>query len=264
MPVLVAPADTPVGVPLVQALREDGAEVRAYATGDGDVPSLRAAGAFVAVGDLDDEGRLDAAMTDAHTVIALHADPLVPDARVLDDHLRVLLTAARKAEVQRVVVRSVPRAPDGNDPLRRVCAAVEHALAELAVPTMAVRTSLVDTTALHDALASISPRDVDPDLPVAPITVGDVVEALVALDAVRGTARVGHATFRLQGRARTLHDYLDHVGSSGDLVGRVYTPGARVPLLGPALATPWVEAEDETVADLLAFADLRPTPLGPQ
>ena len=264
MPVLVAPADTPVGVPLVRALREDGAEVRAYATGHGDVSSLRAAGAFVAVGDLDDEGRLDAAMTDAHTVIALHVDPLVFDARVLDDHLRVLLTAARKAEVQRLVVRSVPRASDGDDPLRHVCAAVEQALVALTVPTVAVRTSLVDTAALRDALASTSPRQVDPDLPVAPITPGDVVEALVALDAVRGTARAGHATFRLQGRTRTLHDYLAHVGTSGDLVGRVYTPGDRVPLLGPALATPWVEAEDETVADLLAFAGLTPSPLRPQ
>lgn len=263
MPVLVAPADTPVGVPLVRALRADGAEVRAYATGGGDVPALRAAGAFVAVGDLDDEGRLDAAMTDAHTVIGLHADPLVPDARGLDDHLRVLLTAARKAEVQRLVVRSVPRVRNGDDPLRRVCAAVEDALVELPMPTVAVRTSLVDTTALRDALVSTSPRHLDRDLPVAPITVGDAVEALVALDAVRGTARAGHATFRLQGRPGPLQDYLDHVDTSGGLVGRVYTPGDRVPLLGPSLATPWVEAEDATVADLLAFAELAPSPLAP-
>ena len=263
MPVLVAPADTTVGVSLVQSLRADGAEVRAYATGAGDVPTLRAAGAFVAVGDLDDEGRLDAAMTDAHTAIALHADPLAPDAGVLDGHLRVLLTAARKAEVQRLVVRSVPRPEDGGDPLRRVCAAVERALVELPVPTVAVRTSLVDTTALRDALASTSPRHVDPDLSVAPITVGDVAAALVALDAVRGTARAGHATFRLQGHVRGLRDYLDHVGTSGDLVGRVYMPGDRVPLLGPALATSWVETVDATVADLLAFADRTPSPLAP-
>lgn len=260
MPVLVAPADTTIGVPLVRALREDGAEVRAYATGEGDVPALRAAGAFVAVGDLDDEGRLDAAMTDAHTVISLHADPLAPDARRLDDHLRVLLTAARKAEVARLVVRSVPRVADDADPLRRVCAGIEAALAELAMPTVAVRTSLVDSPALRDALVSVAPRDVDPDLPVAPVVVDDVVAALVALDAVRGTATRGHATFHLQGRARTLQGYLDRVGTER-LVGRVYTPRTRVPLLEPSLATPWVEVEDATVADLLAFAELTPSPL---
>lgn len=259
MPVLVAPADTPVGVALVRALREDGAEVRAYATGDGDVPALRAAGAFVAVGDLDDEGHLDAAMTDAHTVIGLHADPLASDARRLDEHLRVLATAAWKAEVARLVVRSVPRAPTGTDPLRRVCAGIEGVLAELAMPTVAVRTSLVDTTALRDALASLPRRHLEPQLEVAPLAVADVVDALVALDAVRGTATQGHATFRLQGRARTLAAYLDLVG--GDLVGRVYTPRHRLPLLAPALTTAWTEQADDTIADLLAFADLTPSML---
>lgn len=260
MPVLVVPADTPLGVPLVRALREDGAEVRAYATGDGDVPALRAAGAFVAVGDLDDEGRLDAAMTDAHTVVALHADPLADDARRLDEHLRVASTAATKAGIARLVVRSVPQPDAGDDPLRRVCAAIEGALAELPLPTVAVRTSLVDTTPLRDALVSVPPRELDRSLPVAPITVTDVVDALVALDAVRGTASSGHATFRLQGTSRPLGAYLDHLGG-GDLVGRVYTPGARVPLLGPALRTPWVEDTDARVADLLDFADLTPSPL---
>lgn len=260
MPVLVAPADTPLGVALVRALRDDGAEVRAYATGDGDVPALRAAGAYVAVGDLDDEGHLDAAMTDAHTVIGLHADPLAGDARHLDEQLRVLVTAAWKAEVSRLVVRSVPRASSGADPLRRVCAGIEGALADLSMPTVAVRTSLVDTTALRDALASLPRRDVDARLDVAPLAVADVVDALVALDAVRGTATQGHATFRLQGRPRTLGAYLDHV-ATGDLVGRVYTPRDRVPLLAPSLATAWAEEADATVADLLAFADLTPSVL---
>lgn len=261
MPVLVAPADTPLGVPLVRALRADGAEVRAYATGDGDVPALRAAGAFVAVGDLDDEGHLDAAMTDAHTVIALHADPLAPDARQLDDHLRVVLTAAWKAEVSRLVVRSVPRPDPAGDPLRRVCAGIEAALVDLAMPTVAVRTSLVDTPALRDALVSVGTRGADQGLPVAPIVLDDVVDALVALDAVRGTLQEGHATFHLQGRPRTLAGYLDHLGTA-DLVGRVYTPASRVPLLAPSLGASWVESEDGTVADLLAFAGLAPSGLG--
>jgi uncharacterized protein YbjT (DUF2867 family) len=260
VPVLVAPADTPLGVALVRALRADGAEVRAYATGAGDVGALRALGAFVAVGDLDDEGRLDAAMTDAHTVIGLHADPLAPDAALLAAHLRVLLTAAEQAAVQRLVVRSVPR-PGEADPLRHVCADIEAALASMPLPTMAVRTSLVDQPALRDALVSLggaAPADVD----VAPLHPDDVVDALVALDAARATATEGHVVFRLQGRPRSLGAYLDHAGGGG-LVGRVWTPTDRVPLLRTALATPWSEPDDDATADLLAFAGHAARPLAP-
>lgn len=262
MPVLVAPADTPLGVTLVRALLADGAEVRAYATGDGDVGALRAAGAFVAVGDLDDEGRLDAAMTDAHTVVALHADPLVRDADDLDADLRTFLTAAEKAAVARVVVRSVPRPTEGGDDLRRVCAGIEAALVELPLPTIAVRTALVDTTGLRDALVSAVGGSVDRAVEVATLHPDDVVDALVALDAARSTATSGHVVFRLQGAPRTLGAYLDHLGDGG-LVGRVYTPVDRVPLLRSALATAWSEREDDATADLLTFAELAPRRLAP-
>ena len=256
MPVLVAPADTPLGVSLVRSLADRGGEVRAYATGAGDVGALRAAGAFVAVGDLDDEGRLDAAMTDAHTVIGLHLDPLAPDADQLDHDVQVLLVAAGKAQVRRVVLRSVPGAADDADPIRRVAARAEAALADLAMPTMAVRTSLVDTTAMRDALASRPPGEVE----VAPLHPDDVVDALVALDDARTTLDAGHATFRLQGPVRSLASYVEHAGSS--MVGRVWTPPERVPLLGPSLDGPWVEETGPLVADLLEFAGLVPRSLG--
>ena len=262
MPVLVAPADTPLGVALVRALRADDAEVRAYATGDGDVGALRASGAFVATGDLDDEGLLDAAMTDSHTVVGLHADPLLGDASRLDTALRVFLTAAEKAGVARVVVRGVPRPSPHADPLRRVCAGIEAAMQAMAVPTMAVRTSLVDTPALRDALVSVAGAAVDPDLEVAPLHVDDVTAALVALDAARATSTTGHVVFRLQGRRRRLGDYLDHLGR-GDLVGRVYRPADRVPLLRPSLDSPWVETEAGATADLLSFAERTPLALAP-
>ena len=259
MPVLVAPADTPLGVALVHALRADGAEVRAWATGDGDVGALRAAGAFVAVGDLDDEGRLDAAMTDAHTVIALHAHPLVRDAAHLDADLRALLTAAEKAEVSRLVVRGVPRPAEGDDPLRQVCLGVEDALEAMALTTMVVRTSLVDAPDLRDALVSTAATLPDAEVEVAPVHPDDVVDALVALDAARSTATGGHLVLRLQATPRPLRRYLDHLGDA--MVGRVYVPAARVPLLAPSLTTPWVEPDDDTTADLLAFAGITPRPL---
>lgn len=256
MPVLVAPADTPLGVAFVASLRRLGAEVRAYATGAGDVGALRSAGAFVAVGDLDDEGRLDAAMTDAHTVVALHADPLAADAEALDTHLRVFLTAAYKAEVARLVVRSVPRASADGDPLRAVCGSIEQALDALPLPTVAVRTSLVDTPALRDAVVSLGASRIDPDVQVATLHPDDVVDALVALDDARSTMAEGHAVFHLQGRPRSLVSYLDHCGAG--LVGRVYTPSTKVPLLAASLQTAWSEPDDGETADLMAFAGLSP------
>ena len=89
----------------------------------------------------------------------------------------------------------------------------------------------------------------------------DVVDGLVALDAARSTAAEGHLVLRLQGPRRPLRRYLDRVGDS--LVGRVYVPADRVPLLAPALATAWSEPDDDTTADLLAFAGLTPRPLAP-
>lgn len=261
MPVLVAPADTPLGVALVRALRVSGAEVRAYATGAGDVGALRAAGAIVATGDLDDEGRLDAAMTDAHTVVGLHADPLERDPARLDLHLRVLLTAAEQAGVARLVVRSVPGPDPGGDPLRRVCAGIEQAMEGIGLPTIAVRTALVDTPALRDALVSMAATVPDASVDVAPVHVDDVVGALVALDEARSTAPTGHVVFRLQGRPRTLAAYLDHLGEG--MVGRVYTPAARTPLLRAALGRAWSEPDDDATADLLAFAGLTPRRLAP-
>lgn len=259
MPVLIVPADTEIGVPLAQELRSAGAEVRACVTGAGDVPALRAAGAYVAVGDLDDEGLLDAAMTDVHTVVALHADPLVTDAGALDRDLRTTLTAAHEAGVSRLVVRSVPRPAGGgtDDDLRRVCAGIEQALVELPLPTVAVRTSLVDTPAVRDALVSAMGR-LDDEVEVAPVHLDDVVAGLVALDEARGSM-VGHATFRVQGPPQPLRDYLELVGDG--LVGRRYTPAAEVPLLAAALATAWSEPVDDRTADLLAFADLEARPV---
>lgn len=252
MPVMVVPADTTLGLPLVEALAEVGGQVRAYASGEGDIPALRAAGAFVAVGDLDDEGKLDAAMAQVHTVISLHADPLVPSADGLAAQLDATITAASHAEVSRLVVRSVPGAPTGTDPLRRVLAEVESRLQSLPLPTVAVRTSLVDVDEVRDAVVSRAGEVADRSVAVDPIDAATVMAALVALDDARGSM-VGHATFRLQGPERTLQEWLDELG--GDLVGRRWVPAGDHPLLVSSLASPWREPADGRTADLLAFAE---------
>jgi hypothetical protein len=67
MPVLVTSAQHPLARRIALRLLEEGGEVRAYAHGA--VADLRAAGAIVASGEVDDEGRLEAAMVQVHTVV---------------------------------------------------------------------------------------------------------------------------------------------------------------------------------------------------
>ncbi len=161
--------------------------------------------------------------------------------------------------MSRLVVRSVPRPTEGDDALRQVCAGVEDALVAMPLPTMVVRTSLVDAPDLRDALVSAAGTLPDTDVEVAPLHTDDVVDALVALDAARSTTTEGHLVLRLQGTRQPLRGYLDHLGDA--MVGRVYVPASRVPLLAPSLMTPWGEPDDDTTADLLAFAELTPRPL---
>ncbi len=247
MPVFVLPADTELGLSLVRALRADGAQVHAYATGAGDVAALRATGAHVAVGDLDDVGRIESAMTGVHTVMAVQADPTWPDLDDLDTSLRTILSAAVGAEVQRVILRSVPGAAAGaSDLLRHVCGTAEEAARDMDLPTFAVRTSLVRTTRLQDALASLPPRLRAATTPIAPMSVDDLVTGLVALDAARSTATSGHALFVAHGEVTTLADDL---GEDDGMVGRTRLAPDEVPLLAPSLATSWVD-DDPVAADL--------------
>ncbi|MEX2504715.1 MAG: hypothetical protein WD378_07685, partial [Egicoccus sp.] len=66
MPVLVTAAHRPLAKQIALRLLQEGGEVRAY--GSGDTSQLRSAGAFVATGTADDEGRLESAMAEVHTV----------------------------------------------------------------------------------------------------------------------------------------------------------------------------------------------------
>ncbi len=264
MPVLVTAADTPFGERLVGRLLAQGGEVRAYCTGGGDVAAIRSAGAFVAVGDLDDEGRLEAAMTDAHTVVHWQVGPLASSAEVLRRDAGVVVRAAANAGVQRLIVRSVAGA-GGADPLRAVAGEIEGALRMAPVPSVVLRPSLVDTSGLRDALASARLHPEMRETVVAPVREEDLVAVVVALDAVRSTAHRGHVVFTADGPARmTLGEYLARVGlgdptPAGHLVGHVWRPSASVPLLGPALGGSWVA--DPGLPDVWSFTGVAPTPL---
>jgi uncharacterized protein YbjT (DUF2867 family) len=267
MPVLVTGAHRPLARRIAAALLEDGGEVRAHASGD--VGVLRAAGAIVASGTGDDEGHLEAALAQVHTVVHVGRGLLAPAPEVLVSEAAVLARAATGAGVRRIVALSVPGAGVGaDDPLRAAMGEVERTLATAPVPTVAVRTSLVDTPATRDALATAGLSPEEREAPVAPVRVEDVVALVVAFDRLRSSAATGHATFRADGpTVLTLGAYLERVGvarpGSGSLVGRRALDPARVPMLLPSLRGRWV-GDDADGPDAWSFTGTLPGVVGPR
>ncbi len=209
MPVFVTHADTAVGVALVEALTGDGADVRAFASGEGDVAAVRDAGAIVALGDHDDEGHLEAAMTHAHTVVVPHVGWLTSATQVSRDW-PTIVRAAVQAEVSRIVVVSlVGAAPDATLPLLAALGAVETDLVAAAPQTLVVRTDGVVEDGHADVAAILSTVSDCDGAVMAPVERPDLVRGLVALDAARSGRSGGHALFTALGRPRPLGSGID-------------------------------------------------------
>jgi len=269
VPVLVTAGHQPLARRLAIRLLEEGGEVRVASTGD--VSALRAAGAFVATADRDDEGRLEAALAQVHTVVHVGGGiATAPPQRIVDD-ARTLARAATGAGVQRIVMLSLPGASaEAADPLRRAKAAAEEAIAEVACQTIVVRVGLVDTPALRDALLT---GGLDPGLmarDVRPVRLADLLELVVAFDRARAYTEVGHLVVTADGPTpMSVAGYLDRViGRGAGRVGRVGRVGRRLPdsstlqRLTATLSGPWVD-EGAHLVDGWAFAGLEPGTPGP-
>jgi uncharacterized protein YbjT (DUF2867 family) len=261
MPVLVTAAHQPLARRLAARLLEEGGEVRVYTSGE--VASLRAAGAFVATGTRDDEGRLEAALAQVHTVVHVGGGIATPDPEQLVRDARVLARAATGAEVRRVVMLSLPGAdPDAEDPLRAAKGRVEAVLAAIPCPTITLRVGLVDTPLLRDALIT---SGLEPDLldtEVAPVRAADVAELVVAFDRARSRSPEGHLVVAADGPQRlSLAGYLDRVSvdrpGRGSLVGRRIPDPAAAERLVSILRGPWWST-DPTIVDGWSFAGLDP------
>ncbi len=201
MPVFVTAADHGIGPALVSALRADGADVRAFARGTGDVGALRTAGAFVAVGDLDDEGHLDAAMTDAHTVVVPTAT-WSADPDDLEVEVATIARAARLAAVRRVVLVSLCGAdPASAAPLLAAFGRAEEAVVAAGMQVVAVRTDGIVEHGVVDVVSGLSGCD---DEVLAPVQADRLVAGLVALDAARSSRDDGHALFTALGEHATV------------------------------------------------------------
>jgi uncharacterized protein YbjT (DUF2867 family) len=266
MPVLVTASQRPLARRLLLRFAEEGGEVRAYGTGD--AAALRSAGVFVATGSTDDEGRLDAAMADVHTVVHVGPGLLARDPTTIVEEAEVLARAATNAGVRRVIALSLPGvAAHSEDPVRRAKAVEEQLVAAIPVPTIVVRASLVDTVATRDALATGGPGPDVLGVEVAPVRVDDLVELIVAFDRARSQATDGHLVVAADGPARMdVATYLERVGARvagrPSLLGRRITDDERMVQLRTALlAGPWW-SEPGPVLDGWGFAQLEPRPPG--
>lgn len=244
------------------ALLDDGAQVRLF--GPSAPASLRARGAFVASGDHDDVGLLEAALAQVHTLVHVGSGLLVDDPARIHGEGVAVVDAAVRARVERIVLLSLPGASvSADEPLRRAAGALEAHARSVDVPTVVVRPSLVDTEALRDAVAFL-PTTPD-EIVVAPLRVEDLAAGLLEIDRARSEASSGHVVFRADGpEPLTLDQWLRRTGVRGDgdadLVGRTYRPGGSSTLRA-ALAGPWTDPDDDRTADLWSFASLTPRPL---
>ncbi len=189
MPVLVTGAETAVGRTVATQLARDG-EVRVFLdlerAGAANPAPFHALGCKVARGALDDEGHLESALEQVHTVMHLASSPL-QDPGLMLDAAATVLSAAIGAGCRRVIWLSQlgAEAPEGNDYLA-ACAEVEDMLAEAPLESVVFRPSLTygpqdDLTA---ALAGSTANGGEPSRH-APLYASDLAEAVAAVDRER-------------------------------------------------------------------------------
>lgn len=261
MPVLVHAAHRPVAGAVARRLVVEGGQVRA--TAQHGVGLLRAEGIYTAACDPDDEGRLEAALTQVHTLVVLLGGLGAADGARVAHEGHVAVRAAEGAGVQRVILVTLAGAgPDAADPLRRAHGAVADAFARLPLPTIEVRTGLLTTPATADLLLGAGLPEELRARHVAPVAVDDLAELVVGIDHARSRATEGHLVVAADGMRRcTLEEHLATIraasGTGRALTGRrVPGPDERAALLA-ALDGPWW-TEDPHVPDAWTLFDVVP------
>lgn len=215
MTVVVTGASGLVGPAAVAAFASGFPHVRAYVRRKEAAEPLRALGAKVAVGDIDDVETLRLVMRGAHTVCHLAGGLNFPDKAAYEaanlGSVRTALEVAHEAGVKRFLLLSYPGAsPDATNPFLRYKGMAEHEVAISGLEHAIVRSthvygvggdwfaSVVDGTMKEPALVIGSGSQV-----LAPVFVDDVAAVLAAADH-RGEALWG--TWALEGPERVTAD----------------------------------------------------------
>jgi len=231
MPVMVTGAETGLGRMVVRAARAGGGEVRAYldgeVVGESEAAALRAQGCKVAVGAIDDEGLVELALEQVHTVVHCWGGPLTaPDEEL--DGLAGVLSAAVGAGCRRLVWASHQAADDpGATAYLRACADAEELLAEAPLESVVIRRSL--TYGPGDAITARlagGAAGFRAEARHAPLAAVDLAAAMVRADAMaRGDVRADLAlVVELTG------PQVVTVGELGVLLRRAGVAGTRTPL----------------------------------
>jgi hypothetical protein len=176
------------------------------------------------------------------------------------------LAAARAADgagIERAILVAIAGAdPTAEDPLRRVHGDVAAAFAALPLPSIEIRTGLVDTRATTDLLIGAGLPPEERDRTIAPVPLSDLVELVVAVDHARSRAADGHLVVAADGPVR--RSIAEHLALASDrgaappygrLTGRrVPTAAAREALIA-ALNGPWWES-DPAIPDAWSLFDV--------
>lgn len=193
MTVMVTGASGPVGHALIPRLLERD-EVRAAVRRPEAAEPLRAMGAKVTIGRLDDADALAEVLRRVFTVVHLvgGAHRSDDDDVLAANHGSVVtaLAAARAADVRRFILVSVPGAsPDARDPYLRAKGLAEEAVVHSGLEHAVIRSThlyglggLWFTAVVQAALADPPLVPGDPDAMVAPVFVDDLAEVIVAAD----------------------------------------------------------------------------------
>ncbi len=238
MPVLVTAAQTSVGRAVVRRLRSSGSQVRAFVDyrDTEAAEALRAAGCVVARGTLDDEGHLETALEQVHTVVHLGGDLMTPPETVVDDAATVV-SAALGAGCRRLIWPSFlgAEAPAGNAYLE-ACVEVEHLLAEAPLESIVIRRGLTygPRDPLTEALATGAAPRQGAEATHSPLYVDDLAMVVVEADRVRGSGGEIAVNVTVTGPTELL------LGAFADLLTAPQPPARPAPAL------------DLVVADLLS------------
>jgi uncharacterized protein YbjT (DUF2867 family) len=189
MPVLVTGATGSVGRALVARLLGEGAQVRAYVRRDDH--ALRAAGAHVAIGAMDDVPRLESALTRAHTIVHLIGGVWPEPGTTYDllnrDSTEAAVIAAHAAGVKRFIFLSFP----GSDPASPNEFLAAKGRAEEHITSSSLEHAIFRCAPILESLAVLLQRlgrGRGAGIPgkgtqrVTPIALAAVVDAIVAAD----------------------------------------------------------------------------------
>jgi len=264
MPVLVHAAHRPLGRLLARRLVEEGGQVRATASSA--VALLRAAGVHTAACDPDDEGVLEAALTQVHTLVVMLGGLGVADVAAVRAEGFAAARAAEGAGIDRAVLITVAGAGvDAADDLRRAHGEVAQAFADLPLPSVELRTGLIDTPALRDLLMTAGLPEPVRDRTVAPVGPSALVELIVAVDGARASATEGHLVLAADGQHRLPLATLlapsrpgeDPAAQGARLTGRRVASAAAREALLTRLQGPWW-SDDPRIPDGWALLGVDP------